>query len=236
VLERVASSKKHFSICFIGAGDMELPANATLCGDLRSTAENVLASRRIAWDASNVAAEELAARVERGRRRIQGLFSGGSMCAEAQVIFRRAGVSVTSNIPIPGIGKSGVRDAGNNLLDLGDDEYTVGRAHPMIDPTLRNEMLRGALGDGETAIVPLDTVLGYGAHPDPAAELVAHLPAASERKAVIITSVCGTEADPQIYSKQVRLLTDAGIVVAPSNAHAAELGIEVLRRISSHQI
>jgi succinyl-CoA synthetase alpha subunit len=234
VLERVASSKKDFSICFIGADDMELPANATLCGDLRSTAEDVLANRRIAWDANTVSAEELAARVEPGRKRIHGLFSGGSMCAEAQVIFRRAGVSVTSNIPIPGIGKSGGRDAGNNLLDLGDDEYTVGRAHPMIDPTLRNEMLREALRGGETAIVLLDTVLGYGAHPAPAAELVTHLPAVTERKAVIITSVCGTEADPQIYSKQVRLLTDAGIVVAPSNAHAAELAIEVLRRISRH--
>jgi hypothetical protein len=154
------------------------------------------------------------------------------MCAEAQVIFRRAGASVTSNIPIPGIGKSGARDAGNNLLDLGDDEYTVGRAHPMIDPTLRNEMLREALGDGETAIVLLDIVLGYGAHPDPAGELIARLPAAAERKAVIITSVCGTEGDPQVYSRQVRLLADAGIVVAPSNAHAAELAIDVVRRIS----
>jgi succinyl-CoA synthetase alpha subunit len=232
VLERAARSKKHFSICFIGADDMELPANATLCCDLRSTAESVLADRRIAWDPKAVCAGELAAGVERGRKRTLGLFSGGTMCAEAQVIFRRAGVSVTSNVPIPGIGKSGARGAGNNLLDLGDDEYTVGRAHPMIDPTLRNEMLREALRDGETAIVLVDIVLGYGAHRDPAGELIARLPPAAERKAAIITSVCGTEGDPQVYSSQVRLLADAGIVVAPSNAHAAELAIEVLQRIS----
>ena len=148
------------------------------------------------------------------------------------MVFRRAGVSSTSNVPIPGFGKTGTRDAGNNLLDLGDDAYTVGHAHPMIDPTLRNEMLREALADGRTAIVLLDVVLGYGAHPDPAGELVARLPPAADRKAAIITSVCGTEEDPQVYSRQVRLLVDAGIAVAPSNAHAAELAIEVLRRIS----
>jgi CoA-ligase. len=117
------------------------------------------------------------------------------------------------------------------LLDLGDDEYTVGRPHPMIDATLRNRMLADALEDNRTAVILMDVVIGYGANADPAGELISALPPVNERKAVVITSVCGTEDDPQGYSRQVALLEDAGVVVAPSNAHAAELAIDVLRKL-----
>lgn len=233
VLDRIAQSKKKFSICFIGVDDMSVPANATLSSDLRTTAENALGGKRIAWNGQAPSAVDLGARVEHGRNRIKGLFSGGTMCAEAQVFFRRAGIAVASNVPIPGVGKptAAANDA-HVLLDLGNDEYTVGRPHPMIDPTLRNQMLADTLGDGKTAIILLDVVIGYGANADPAGELISHLPAAKDRKAVLITSVCGTEEDRQCYSRQARLLQDAGVIVAPSNAHAAELAIEVLRNVS----
>lgn len=234
VLERVGKSKKKFSICFIGVENMQVPANASLSAELRTTAENAIGGKKIAWSGSPPSAADLIARVERGRNKIQGLFSGGTMCAEAQVFLRRAGVPVASNVPIPGVKKpaAAASDA-HVLLDLGDDEYTVGRPHPMIDPTLRNQMIGEALKDGKTAVILLDVVLGYGANADPAGELVAQLAAAKDRKALLITSVCGTEEDPQGYSRQVRALEDAGIVVAPSNAHAAELAIAVQRQISS---
>jgi FdrA protein len=103
----------------------------------------------------------------------------------------------------------------------------------MIDPTLRNQMIGEALRDGKTAIILLDVVLGYGANADPAGELIAQLPAAQNRKALLIASVCGTEEDPQGYSRQAQALSDAGIVVAPSNAHAAEFAIAVHGQISS---
>ena len=154
------------------------------------------------------------------------------MCAEAQVFFRRAGMAVASNAPIPGVDKpAAATQKAHVLLDLGDDEYTVGRPHPMIDPTLRNEMLRTALTDGKTAVILLDVVIGYGAHDDPAGELISNLPTAKERKAILIASVCGTQEDPQSYSRQVQVLQDAGVIVAPSNAHAAELAVEVARRL-----
>ena len=69
----------------------------------------------------------------------------------------------------------------------------------MIDPTLRNQMLGDALKDGKTAVILLDVVIGYGANPDPAGQLIAQLPPAKDRKAVLVTSVCGTEDDPQSY-------------------------------------
>lgn len=233
VLDRVGKSKKKFSICFIGVEDMQVPANASLSAELRTTAETALGGKKITWNGAPPSAANLAGRVEPGRDKIKGLFSGGTMCAEAQVFLRRAGVPVSSNVPIPGVKKPAVASDAHALLDLGDDEYTVGRPHPMIDPTLRNQMIGEALRDGKTAIILLDVVLGYGANPDPAGELIAQLPPATGRKALLIASVCGTEEDPQGYSRQAQALNDAGIVVAPSNAHAAELAIAVQRQISS---
>lgn len=233
VLDRIAQIGKNVSICFIGADEMAVPRNATLSSDLRSTVEAALGGERIGWKGAAPRAAELAARIERGRTNVQGLFSGGTLCAEAQVVFRRAGIAVASNVPIPRVHESSaINSATNVLLDLGDDEYTVGRPHPMIDPTLRNQMLAATLRDGRTAVVLLDVVIGRGAHPDPAGELISALPAAQDRKALLITSVCGTEDDPQRYSRQAGSLEDAGVIVAPSNAHAAELAVEVLRALS----
>jgi FdrA protein len=93
-------------------------------------------------------------------------------------------------------------------------------------------MLAETLADDRTAVVLLDVVIGYGAHADPASELVSALPDARARQAVVITSVCGTEDDPQSYSRQARVLEDAGVDVAPSNAHAAEIALDVLRALA----
>jgi hypothetical protein len=158
------------------------------------------------------------------------------LCAEAQLVLRAAGEPVASNAPVPGVRKlppAGER-AGNavhTIVDLGADEYTQGRPHPMIEPAIRHAPLSAAVADADTAVVLLDVVLGYGAHPDPAGVLVQGLddaaPPASRPR--VIASVTGTEADPQGYSRQVRTLEQAGIIVAPSNAHAAELALRALR-------
>ena len=232
VLERIGQARKPVSICFIGADDMPVPANAALFSDLRSCVEHALGGRRIGWAGRTPDAKSLAARVARPRTRLQGLFSGGTLCAEAQVVLRRAGITVTSNVPIPGVATPATAPDAHVVLDLGDDQYTVGRPHPMIDPSLRNQMLSAALRDGRTAVVLLDVVIGYGAHADPAGDLIAALPAAKEREALLIASVCGTEGDPQRYSRQVALLEEAGIIAAPSNAHAAELAVDVLRALA----
>jgi succinyl-CoA synthetase alpha subunit len=232
VLERIAQVKKPVSLCFIGTGEMAVPANATLSSDLRSCVEHALGGKRIGWTNRAPDAKALAARVARQRTRLQGLFAGGTLCAEAQVVLRRAGMAVASNVPIPGVATPAAAPDAHVVLDLGDDEYTVGRPHPMIDPSLRNQMLGAALRDERTAVVLLDLVIGYGAHADPASELIATLPAPHEREALLVASVCGTEEDPQRYSRQVRLLEEAGVVVAPSNAHAAEVAVDVLRALS----
>jgi len=151
--------------------------------------------------------------------KILGLFCGGTLCVEAQIVLMDHGLKVASNVPVPGAKQKG---APHLLLDLGDDDYTRGRPHPMIEPELRNEHLARALKDKDIGVVLLDVVIGYGAHADPAGLLVNVLN--KKRKNVrVVASVTGTENDPQVYSRQAQTLRAAGVIVAPSNAAAARL-------------
>lgn len=160
----------------------------------------------------------------RARGHVRGLYCGGTLCAEAQVVLMDCGLAVSSNAPVPGAAQGGV---GHLLLDLGGDEYTRGRPHPMIEPELRNEHVARALRDRHVGVILVDLVLGYGAHPDPASLLAAVVK--NSRKPVI-ASVTGTEDDPQVYSRQVAALERAGVVVAASNAQAARFAAAALRR------
>jgi FdrA protein len=130
------------------------------------------------------------------RAEVRGLYSGGTLCGEAERIVGR-----------------GV------FTDFGADEYTQGRAHPMIDPSLRVE----ALAATSEPVVLLDVVLGYGAHPDPAGELA---PVIEGRDGHVIVALCGAAGDPQGLDDQRAKLEDAGAVVTRSNAHAARLAKE----------
>ncbi len=115
---------------------------------------------------------------------------------------------------------------GHTVVDMGDDLFTRGRPHPMIDPTLRNERILAELRDPETAVVVFDMVLGYGAAEQPAKELVdllaqAKAEAASDNFPLLISHVCGTESDPQQRSRQIDALQSAGVLIAGCNAQAA---------------
>lgn len=137
--------------------------------------------------------------------RIVGLFAGGTLCSEALAIA-----------------------PGHPLVDLGADEYTVGRPHPMIDQQLRIQQIRAAAADQRTAVLLLDVVLGFGAHPDPAGELAPVLAEVRERRRLtggpdlaVVVSLCGAAGDPQDRDRQAELLRDAGASVHLSNAAAA---------------
>ena len=150
-----------------------------------------------------------------GQWRIRGLFAGGSLAGEAKLVLRAALGADTATR--------------HEILDLGDDEYTVGRPHPMIDPRLRNERIVEVAADPSTAVIFLDVVLGFGSHEDPAGALVPAVREAQElarragRSLTVVASVCGTDADPQGRSDQEAKLAAIGVLVAPSNAQAASL-------------
>ena len=124
----------------------------------------------------------------------------------------------------------------HEVIDLGDDAYTRGRPHPMIDPGLRNQHIAAVLDDPETAVLLLDVVLGYGVATDPAGALAsavveglakAH---ADGRDIAVVASVCGTDDDLQCASAQARLLEEAGVTVLPSNAAAVRHALALLER------
>jgi FdrA protein len=143
-------------------------------------------------------------------RAVRGLYSGGTLAEEAATLLGDA----------LGAGRS-------EVLDLGDEEYTRGRPHPMVDLELRAGLLERAREDDDVGCVLLDVVLGYGAHPDPAGELAAVLASLARRRPVV-ARVCGTRADPQDRDAQESRLRDAGVLVAPSNAAAARLAARIV--------
>jgi succinyl-CoA synthetase alpha subunit len=158
-----------------------------------------------------------------GRRYLRALMSGGTFAAEAQVVLEDLGLgSVYSNVPT---GRAGPLDdpllsRANTIVDMGADNFTVGRPHPMIDYSLRVERVREEAEDPEVAVILLDVVLGFGSHPDPASELAPAIREASERVAVVC-SVTGTERDPQGRRAVYMALAEAGAHVARTNAEAS---------------
>ena len=86
-----------------------------------------------------------------------------------------------------------------------------------------------ALSDPKVGVVLVDVVIGLGSHNDPAAHLASIVDGRQlVDRPVIIASVTGTEADPQVRSAQVAKLEAAGIHVAPTNADAAGWSLAML--------
>lgn len=171
---------------------------------------------------------EIDARRQRGSGRcLLGLYSGGSLAHEAATLLEPALGPIAGNV---GHGPEGPESASGThvLLDLGEEEYTQGRPHPMVDLESRIDMLERVGDDDGVGCVLLDVVLGFGAHPDPAGGLASAIERVA-RRAVVIAHVCGTPDDPQDSERQSETLTAAGAIVAPSNAAAARLALRALR-------
>jgi len=183
VLQRLARCRKKTVVCFLGL-------------DRPGLAPTLLAAAEMAAGA-RIQDEKQQAGKSKGK--VRALYCGGTLCSEAELIFRRRGLK------------------GHTFIDLGDDRYTRGRPHPMIDPEIRNAHVGAAAADPAVGVILLDVVLGYGAHADPAGIL----PKVSAK--TVVASVTGTDDDPQVRSRQVAKLREAGVLVAPSNAQAAEL-------------
>ncbi len=169
---------------------------------------------------------------------IRGLFAGGTFCYQSQQIARDAGIRVHSNAPLDR--KSRLADPDRSvehtMVDMGDDHYTVGRPHPMIDGTMRRQRILAEGRDPEVAILLLDLVLGYNASPDPAGELLEAIGeakrAAQKRGGALtaVASICGTDGDPQGLGLQTRMLQESGVIVFGSNARAARFCCDLIKR------
>ena len=155
------------------------------------------------------------------RTLIRGLFSGGTLCYESLVILGDTVGPVYSNVPLEPSLRVPAPPGSHICLDLGEEEYTVGRPHPMIDPAARLEMLDEQASDPAVAVVLLDVVLGYGSHEDPASELAPACARAVQQGVVVVAYVLGTQSDPQDYARQREILRRAGCIVTETAARAS---------------
>lgn len=179
--------------------------------------------------------ERAAAGLSAERTLVHGLFSGGTLCYEALGLLAKVlDRPIYSNIPLDPNHALPAPDGADVCLDLGEEEYTQGRPHPMIDPEARMERLAAAGRRVDIAAILIDVVLGYGAHPDPAGALA---PLCSEiiggGGPAIVAYVLGTDGDPQGLQAQRRRLRDAGCVVAPTAARAALAAAALATRCSA---
>ena len=203
VLEALARSGKRAIVCFLGYAGAA-PAGIALASTLYAAAGLALgAPAGLDDELLRYQAARLAHLMPAQPCRLRGLFSGGTLCSEARLELDRLGVLDHSD-----------------LVDYGDDRYTQGRPHPMIDWSLRLAELRRLAADPRTGVILLDVVLGHGSHPDPASLLC---PLLGSIKLPVIIYVCGSDGDPQGRSRQISRLADYGAILAGSNLEAARL-------------
>jgi FdrA protein len=175
------------------------------------------------------------------QRYLRGLYSGGTLAYEAQLLLRELLPHLYSNVPLDKawqLPRATVSHE-HSIVDLGEDEFTVGRLHPMMDNELRIRRLEQEASDLETAIILMDVVLGWGAHENPAAELapaIAHArqqAAAAGRHLQVVVAVIGTEDDPQNLERQLALLYAAGAQVTTHHAEAVRWAGKVAAKLDA---
>lgn len=180
--------------------------------------------------------EREAAGLAPAQKHLRGLFTGGTLADEALFLLQPLIGPVWSNnqtdpkwlLPDPR------ESRGHTIVDLGDDVFTVGRPHPMIDPSSRVNRIEKEADDPSVALLLLDLVLGYGSHPDPAGALAQPLARARAKirerggNLSIVASITGTPRDFQDLAAQRRKLEELGAVVMPSNRQASRLAGQIL--------
>jgi len=241
-LTAVRESGKPAVVLFLGA-DLPGGGNVHPVATLDQAAETAVALARGTKPAPAAGSlpagfDAAVATLAPSQKFLRGLYSGGTYCTEAQLVWRSAGIAAWSNAPLdkrlalPHHAASREHTA----IDLGADEFTVGRPHPMIDFAARLERLAAEARDPAVAAIVLDVVLGYGAHADPAGALApavraARAAAAKEgRELLVIGFLCGTEEDPQRLSSQTAQLAESGMVLAPGSTAAASLAARAAAR------
>jgi len=245
ILAAARATGKPIIVNFLGDKETGVKEGLHLTTTIENMAEVVL--RQVNGDSRNYYAPDAAEfkrladgereRLKPGQRYLRGLFSGGSLCDEAMDILQAQLGGIYSNIAFaPEWALTDAwRSKGHCCVDMGEEEFTRGRPHPMIDPRLRQERLLKEADDAEVAVILLDVVIGYGSHDDPAGVLSQAIRAAKAKAATagrhlsVVTHVCGTAQDPQGLEDQERKLRAAGALVLPTNAQAAQAAAAIVR-------
>ena len=248
ILKIAESSSKPTVINFLGAkfeskgkkwygtSTLEDAAEA-VCAILRNKKPRSIIFTKSKEEVTSTASSEFT-HFSDNQKYIRGIFSGGTLCYEAMIVLSpllgaiHSNVSIETKMKLENVNKS----VEHTFIDMGSEEFTVGRAHPMIDFTLTKMRILQETRDPEVAVILIDIVLGYGAHSDPADEIIPviikakSLAKESGRYLSFVASVVGTEKDPQNAIEQCIRLQKAGVIVMPSNAQAARMAALIATR------
>ena len=240
VLDLLAKIGKPVVVHFVGAGRSDVDGQIHHAPDLASAARLAVALAEGKPASSTVVTlpkEALnQARQNRSAKQValRGLFTGGTMASEALAYLQTPLGPIASNLGHGSPPADVVGPEQHAIIDLGGDEYTQGRPHPMIDPTPRAERLMAEAENDRLAVVLLDVVLGTGSHADPAGAMLPSIEQTHKRAeargqhVTVVTSVTGTDGDSQQIAGQVAKLEAAGVVVLPSNIDAVRFTHAVL--------
>lgn len=245
LVERIAQCSKPVVACFLGQR-AELPGANIRFRIARTIDEAAMLAVQIAngkppsEPVLNLQSliSDARAKLKPTQKYLRGIFAGGTFCYQAQQILQDLGLRVYADSPLQGNFELSDprRSIEHTLVDMGAEFFTDGRAHPMIDATLRRERILAEAQDPQVAVLLLDFILGYNASADPAGDLVdaitqaQHLAHARGDELIVIASVCGTDGDPQGLNRQIKLLKDVGVIVLPSSAQAARVAGMIVQR------
>ena len=244
LLARLENYSKPVVACFLGVEEHPITKGKTLhfAATIDEAAEKAISllgdgavSKKRGVD-QNLINKEVGS-LAKQQKYLRGLFTGGTFCYQSQQILQEAGIALYSNEPLgdASLLSDPDKSIGNTLVDMGDEYYTRGKPHPMIDGTMRSLRITREAADPETAILLLDFILGFNSSNDPVGEAIEAILASKKnakmqkRYLIVIASITGTEEDPQEMKTQSKLLEDAGVIVTHSNAVAARLCAAMLK-------
>jgi FdrA protein len=181
---------------------------------------------------------EVRAKLAPEQKYVRGLFCGGTLCDESMFAALASYENVWSNIQKDPALRLAAGDASreHTFLDMGDDDFTDGRPHPMIDPSLRLQRILQEADDPEVGVIALDFIVGFGSHEDPVGVTIPAIVEAKARAAArgqhleILGYVLGTDLDTPSVAGQIAQLEAAGVTIASSSTNLGLLAREFVAK------
>jgi FdrA protein len=240
ILETVGRGKKPIVVNFLGQDRARIDVSggvyAKTLEDAAHEAARLCGLRKFSDNSrSREAATDLKSSLSKDQKFIRGVFSGGTFAVESSMLIHErlgrvhSNTSYQKSLPL----KTAYQSIEHTCVDLGAEEYTLGRPHPMIEPLMRTERILKEASDPQTAVLLLDCVLGYGSHENPGAIISSQIKEARSiaakagRNLPVVASICGTDDDQQDRRAQTRTLEEAGALLMDSNAQATIAAISI---------
>jgi len=251
VLKQARLAKKPVVVCFVGRtpsvaheGNLFYASSLDNAAEIAVELTKDLSGKNLKSTEKKADPKVDVSGFAKGQKYFRGLFSGGTLAYEAQYILEDYLPKVLANSPLRKENKlpNSLQSEGHCIVDLGEDEFTVGRLHPMMDNELRIRRLLEEAQDPSVAVIMLDVVIGYGSHADPASELAPAVAKSFEiaRKAgrhlEIVAVVTGTDDDPQGLLNQISQMKAAGTWVSTSNDEVVRYAGSIIKALNPQDV